>query len=139
MTYYISTPTIEARRRLMRRLIENSFDSDRALTFPMELSSTPEEYILSALLPGLAAEEVNIQFNNGVLTIDGQYSEKRLEGNEYHLAEFPVGKFSRSIEIKDAVKSELIEAVMKQGILIVHIPKAEEAKPKTIKIVSEQN
>jgi HSP20 family protein len=137
MTYYLSTQPIEARRRLMRRLIENSFDTERAISFPMDLRSTPEEYIVSALLPGLSAEEINIQFNNGTLTIEGEYTENHDEGSEYHINELPVDKFSRSIEINDPIKNESIEAGMKQGVLTVRIPKAEEAKPKTIKVVSE--
>jgi HSP20 family protein len=100
----------------------------------MELKSTENEYTLRAMLPGLSTEEVNIQFNDSVLTIDGEYSAISEEGKESLFSEMPVGRFSRSLEIKDPVVVEKIEASMKDGILTIHIPKAEEAKPKTIKI-----
>jgi len=92
------------------------------------------EYTLTALLPGLSTDEINIQFNNGTLSIDGEYQEIRDEKSEYLFSEMPAGKFSRSVEINDPIVSEKISAGMKDGVLTIHLPKAEEAKPKTIKI-----
>ena len=139
MTYYISTPNaVEARRRMMRRLINDTFESERALTVPMNVVSNDDEYIISAMLPGLTADQVNIQFNNGTVTIDGNYEEIEQEGFESHLSELPVGRFSRSLEFNNPVAGDKITAEMKNGILTIHIPKAEEAKPKTIKIISKE-
>jgi HSP20 family protein len=124
----------ESRRRMLRRMIEDSNSSERVLTFPMELKATENEFIVKAMLPGLSTEEINIQFNNNVLTIDGEYTSINEEGKECMSSEMPVGRFSRSLEINDPVLVEKIEAIIKDGILTIHIPKAEEAKPKTIKI-----
>jgi len=137
MTYYLSTPQIEARKRFLRNMIENSYDRERVMSFPMDLYSKADEYVLTAMLPGLTAEDVDIQFNNGILTISGEYADKRVEGDEYFTSELPVGKFSRAIEINEPIKSEKIDAGMKQGLLTIRIPKAEEAKPKSIKIKAE--
>jgi HSP20 family protein len=137
MTYYLSNLQIEARKRFMRNLIENSYDRERVMSFPMDLSATAEDYVLTAMLPGLTAEDVAIQFNNGVLTISGEYPDKRVEGDEYIFSELPVGKFNRAIEFNEPVKQDKIDAAMKQGLLTIHIPKAEEAKPKSIKIKVE--
>ena len=137
MTYYFSNPQIEARKRFMRQMIENSFDRERVMSFPMDLSATTDEYILTAMLPGLNAEDVDIQFNNGFLTVSGEYADKRVEGDEYFFTELPVGKFSRAIEFSEPVKHDKIDAAMKLGLLTIHIPKAEEAKPKSIKIKAE--
>lgn len=136
MTLYFSTPEMmaEHRRRMMRRMMEDSYNTERVLRFPIELNSTENEYTLRAMLPGLSSDAINIQFNDSVLTIDGEYTEISEEGKQSHFSEFPVGRFSRSLEIKDPVLVEKIEASMKDGILTIHIPKAEEAKPKTIKI-----
>ena len=136
MTLYVRTPEMiaESRRRLMRRMLENSFNQERVLSFPMEMKVNENEYTLTALLPGLSTDEINIQFNNGVLTIDGEYRDIREEKSEYLFSEMPVGKFSRSLEINDPVVTEKISAGMKDGVLTIHLPKAEEAKPKTIKI-----
>ena len=137
MTYYLSTPQIEARKRFLRNMIENSYDRERVMSFPMDLYSKADEYVLTAMLPGLTAEDVDIQFNNGILTISGEYADKRVEGDEYFFSELPVGKFSRAIEINEPIKSDKIDAAMKQGLLTIRIPKAEEAKPKSIKIKAE--
>ena len=139
MTLYVRTPetVAEARRRMMRRMLENSFSQERVLSFPMEMKSSQDEYTLTALLPGLTAEEIDIQFNNGTLSIEGEYHDVREENVEYLFSEMPAGKFSRSIEINEPVVSEKIEASMKDGVLSIRIPKAEEAKPKTIKISSK--
>lgn len=136
MTLYFRNPEMiaESRRRMLRKMIEDSNSSERVLTFPMELKATENDFILKAMLPGLSAEEINIQFNDSVLTIDGEYTSISEEGKECMFSEMPVGRFSRAIEIKDPVVVEKIEASMKDGILTIHIPKAEEAKPKTIKI-----
>ena len=136
MTLYVRTPEMiaESRRRMMRKLLENSFNQERVLTFPMEMKVNENEYVLTALLPGLSTDEINIQFNNGVLVIDGEYRDIREEESEYLFSEMPVGRFSRSIEINDPVVTDKISAGMKDGVLTIHLPKAEGAKPKTIKI-----
>jgi HSP20 family protein len=137
MTYYLSTPQIEARKRFLRQMIENSFDQEHAMSFPMDLYDTAEEFVLTAMLPGLSTEDIDIQFNNGILTISGEYQDKRAEESNYYFSELPVGKFIRAIEINEPIKSDNIDAGMKQGLLTVHIPKTEEAKPKSIKIKPE--
>jgi len=139
MTLYLRNPELvaEARRRMMRKMIENSFNTERILTFPMEMKSTKDEYTLTGMLPGLSADEINIQFNNGLLTIEGEYQDIHDENSEYLFSELPVGKFSRSIEIEEPIVSDKIEASMKDGVLTIRIPKAEEAKPKSIKIIAK--
>jgi HSP20 family protein len=137
MTLYVNPNALmEARRRMMRRMVADSFDNGRVMTFPVELSQTDEEYTLRAMLPGMSAEEVNIELNSNMLTIDGEY--KVAENREEPLVdEFPSGRFARSFELSDAVLADKIEASMSNGILSVRIPKAEQAKPRTIKVVAK--
>jgi len=144
MNFYLTTPTsvMEARRRMMRRMFDEavvaeSVEEEPTFSIPMNLSSNQDDYTVTAFLPGLSSETVNIQFNNGVLTVDGEYPESQLEGQDVHLSELPVGKFSRSIEFNNPVAAEKIEASLKDGVLTLRIPKAEEAKPKTIKIATK--
>lgn len=136
MTLYVRTPELvaESRRRMMRKMLENSFSNERVLTFPVEMKSNENEFTFTALLPGLSTDEITIQFNNNILSIEGEYPEIREENVEYHFSEMPVGKFSRSIELNDPIVVDKISAGMKDGVLTIHLPKAEEAKPKTIKI-----
>lgn len=139
MNFYLTTPSsvMEARRRMMRRMFDETVEEEPAFSIPMNLNSDQDEYTIKALVPGLPSESVNIQFKNGVLTIDGEYPEPQLENQDVHLAELPVGKFSRSIEFTNPVAADKIEANLKDGVLTLRIPKAEEAKPKTIKIATK--
>ena len=139
MNYYFSSPAtlMEARRRMMRHMMDDTAESEPTYSIPMNLTSNEDEYVITTFVPGLASDAVSIQFNNGVLTVEGEYPEKQVEGSDVHLAELPVGKFSRSIEFNNPVAAEKIEANLKDGVLTLRVPKAEEAKPKTIKIVSK--
>lgn len=139
MTLYLTNPSaiMQARRRMMRRLFEENFNADRVMSFPVALTESSEEYTLKALLPGLTSDEVNIQFNNGVLSIDGEYKAVEEQKAEKLVDELPEGRFGRSFELADSIKEEKIEASMSNGILTVRVPKAEEAKPRTIKIIAK--
>jgi len=139
MTLYLTNPSavIEARRRMMRRLFDENFSANRVMSFPVTLAETAEEYSLKALLPGLTSEEVSIQFNNGVLSIEGEYKAAADEKAEKLIDELPEGRFARNFELNDPIKEEKIEASMSNGVLTVRVPKAEEAKPRTIKIVAK--
>mgnify|MGYP001221616128 FL=1 len=136
MTLYFRNPEMiaESRRRMLRRMMDETYNTDRVLSFPLEMKATENDYTLKAMLPGLSAEEINIRYEDGVLTIDGEYTSINEEGKECLFSEMPVGRFSRSIEIKEPIVVDKIDASMKDGILTILIPKAEEAKPKTIKI-----
>ena len=136
MALYFRNPELvaETRRRMLRRMMDDAYNTERVLTFPMEMKTSENDYTLKAMLPGLSSDEVNIRYEDSILTIDGEYTQVAEEGRECLFSEMPIGRFSRSIELKDPVIVDKIEASMKDGILTIHIPKAEEAKPKTIKI-----
>jgi len=138
MTLYVANPSalMEARRRMMRHMIADSINEQRVMTFPVELSENDEEYTLRAMLPGMSAEDVNIQFTNGVLSVDGEYTQAE-DRVEPLMDEFPTGRFARSFELSKSIVADKIEASMSNGILAVKVPKAEEAKPRTIKIVAK--
>jgi HSP20 family protein len=135
MTLYFTNPNavLEARRRRMQRVLEESFNGERLMSFPVDLVETDEAYTLKALLPGMHTEDINIQLNNGILTIDGEYKAGE-EAGQRLMSEFPNGHFARSFELADAIVGDKIEATMADGVLTLHLPKAEEAKPRTIKI-----
>jgi len=136
MTLYFRNPELiaESRRRMLRKIMDETYNTDRVLSFPLEMKATENDYTLKAMLPGLSAEEINIRYEDSVLTIDGEYTSISEEGKECLFSEMPVGRFSRSIEIKEPIVVDKIEASMKDGILTILIPKAEEAKPKMIRI-----
>jgi HSP20 family protein len=73
---------------------------------------------------------------NDVLTIQGELKHSREENDSYLLQERPFGKFFRSFELPDAVDANQVEASLTNGVLTLRLPKAEEARPRSIKISS---
>lgn len=107
---------------------------------PVNVEETGEELILSAELPGMSEEEVEIELENNVLTIRGEKQMVREEGKEEsraHLVERRYGQFQRSFTLPRTVKGDDISAHFRDGVLHIHMPKAPEAKGRKIQIKSE--
>ena len=94
-----------------------------------------DKYTVCVELPGLKKEDISVTVDNGVLTISGERkSEKEVDEGTLHRSERFYGRFSRSVSLPTAVKSDRVGASYRDGILKVEIPKAEEAKPKNIEV-----
>ena len=92
---------------------------------------------LTAELPGMTAESVEIEFENDVLTIRGEKSEERTEGDDkrrYHVWERRSGSFQRSFTLPRAIDSAGITASFDNGVLTIRLPKAPEAQGRRIEI-----
>ncbi len=104
---------------------------------PVNVYDAGEGYILSAQLPGVAAEEVELTITGETLTMRGE--RKRPEGvkdDSYRRQERPVGRWSRTITLPDRVDSTQVSAAFTNGILTVNLPKAENARPRHIAVNS---
>lgn len=101
---------------------------------PVNISETDDTYVVEARIPGLAKEDVQVELEGRKLTIRGEH--KRAEA-EYGREERASGKFERTINFKHALAANGINAEVKDGILTVTLPKAEEAKPRKIEIVAK--
>ena len=102
---------------------------------PVDISEDDKEYLVKAELPELKKEEVKVSVENGQLTISGERkTEKEEKGKKYHRIERSYGSFIRSFTLPDAVNSDKVSAEFKDGLLTVHLPKDEKAKPKAIEI-----
>ena len=123
MTYYITT-------RPVRRW--NAEDMTSYL--PLNIHEESDAYVLSALIPGLKAEDVDIQIIDDVVSIKGEY--KNLDG-DYLLRELPNGSFQRSLRLPAQLDAAQAEAAINEGVLTLRVPKAESARPKQIKIISK--
>ncbi len=103
----------------------------------LDVSETDDEFLVKASLPGINPEDLDIIFDNNVLSIKGEFKEEKdIEEKRYHLRERRYGTFSRSISIPSSVKTSKIEASYDAGVLTLHLPKAEEAKSKRIPVHS---
>lgn len=107
----------------------------------MDVSETDDEFLVKASIPGVKPEDLDISYNNNTLTIKGEVKEEREEGEEsrYHLRERRYGQFARSISLPSTVDADEIEANYDAGVLTLHLPKAEAAKPRRISVRSNES
>lgn len=102
---------------------------------PVDISEDDKEYLVKAELPELKKEEVKVSVENGELAISGERkTEKEEKGKKYHRIERSYGSFIRSFILPDSVNPEKVTAEFKDGLLVVHLPKDEKAKPKAVDI-----
>ena len=116
-----------------------SVEDDGGVTFEWspsaDISETDKEYLVRADLPGLKKEEVKVTFADGVLTIQGERKQHKEQTTEkFHRVETSYGTFTRSFSLPDNITPDAIRCESKDGVLSVHIPKAEQKKPKEISI-----
>ncbi len=112
-------------------------DSD--VNFPMDVKADDDAFVITAVLPGVKAEDVNIQVEGETLSIQGEFQDPRLENENYLLRERPFGRFSRVLTMPTGLDPAGAEASYADGILTLRVPKAETARPKTIKVNVNNN
>ena len=104
----------------------------------VDVRETKDALEVHAELPGIEPAEVEISVENSILTLKGTRNfEKATEGQTYHRVERAYGAFERSFTLPTNVDPERIQAVYRQGVLHLTLPKREEAKPKSISIKVE--
>ena len=123
MTFYLQTYPY---RRMARRWAET-----REQTLGVNVREEDDTYVLSALVPGLKSEELNIQVLEDVVRIQGEY---KLDENKYLVRELPNGSFIRTLRLPASIDAEHVEANITDGVLTLRLPKSESARPKQIKI-----
>jgi HSP20 family protein len=124
MTLYVQPYQL---RRMTRRWAEQP----QQLALGVNVSEQEDAYVLSAFLPGLKAEDLNIQVLENVVSIEGEY---QAVDNDYLLNELPSGSFRRTLRMPTEIQSEKVEAKITDGVLTLNLPKAESARPKRISI-----
>jgi len=137
MTVYIRTPYGRfPRHRHMARFPESWDMEESQVFFPVDVREKDDAFIVTAMLPGLKPEDVEIQIVNETVSLKGEFKNEIEESASYILQERPSGKFCRTIAMSDTMDAAKADARMDNGILTLRIPKAEEAKPKTIKVTT---
>ena len=101
----------------------------------VDISETGAEYMIKVEIPGVKKEDVKVTLEHGVLSIRGMRRQE-VEDNskKYHRVERSYGSFARNFSLPDLVDDAKLEAVVKDGILTLHLPKTEKAKPKAIEV-----
>lgn len=110
--------------------------TDEAANHRLSVNVRDEEeaFVLTALVPGLTADELTINILEDVVTIEGEFKQ---DENEYLLRELPGGSFRRALRLPAQVNSGKAEAKITDGVLTLRLPKAESARPRKIKITAK--
>jgi len=100
-----------------------------------DVLETKDEIVIKAELPGIDEKNVDVEIESGVLTIKGERTaEKETEEKGYRRVERSYGTFLRSFTLPTNVEADKISASFTNGLLEVHLPKKEDAKPRSIKV-----
>ena len=101
----------------------------------VDISEDDKEYLVKAELPDVKKEDIKLSIHENVLSISGERKyEKEEKGKKYHRVERAYGSFLRSFTLPEDADAGRISAECKDGILKVHLPKSEKAKPKSIEV-----
>jgi HSP20 family protein len=101
----------------------------------VDVEETDEEYVIKADLPDVKKEDVKVELLDGALTIEGErQQEKEEKGKKFLRIERSYGTFLRTFTVPPDADETKIDAEFKEGLLKVHLPKSEKAKPKTIDV-----
>lgn len=95
-----------------------------------------DELRVLADVPGAKAEDIDIKFEKGVLTIHARVKDRQPEDVKYLLREYGIGDFHRVFEVSESIDVERITAEHADGVLVLHLPKAEKAKTRKIEVRS---
>ena len=107
---------------------------NEAYTLRVDVREEDDNFVLTTAVPGLSADDLNIQILENVIRIEGEY---QTSDGEHLLRELPEGKFIRTLRLPSEVDPDKVEAKIKNGILSLSLPKVESARPKQIKILAK--
>ena len=101
----------------------------------VDMYETKDDLILSFELPGVREKEVSVSITGDLLTVKGERQfNQELNNDNYHHMERAYGKFERTVQLPMHVQAGRVTATSRDGVLEVKLPKAEEVRPKEIKI-----
>jgi HSP20 family protein len=128
MTFYIQPYPY---RRLSHRMAALNGGSSSEHLLNVNVRDEEDTFVLSALIPGLKADDLNIQVLEDVVRIEGEFQANE---EDYLLRELPSGSFRRVLRMPSEIDANKVEAKITDGVLTLRLPKAESARPKKIKI-----
>jgi len=141
---FVETEEFPAGIRLFQDSINRLLSEDGIKARPwspaVDIVETENELILKADVPGVNLKDIDIQFENGTLTIKGERKfEKEEKGKGFHRMERSYGAFVRYFTVPETVDAEHVKADYQAGVLTITLPKKEVAKPKSIKVQVSNN
>ncbi len=106
----------------------------RAFLPTADIFETEEALAVVLEMPGVDRNNIDVNVDNGVLTIEGRIDFNKYEGLQPVYSEYNIGPFRRSFRISSQVAQDKIKAEMRDGVITLTLPKAEEAKPRRIEV-----
>jgi HSP20 family molecular chaperone IbpA len=108
----------------------------RAFLPTADIFETEEALAVVLEMPGVDRNNIDVNVDNGVLTIEGRIEFNKYEGLQPIYSEYNIGPFRRSFRISGQIDQDKIKAEMRDGVITLTLPKAEEAKPRRIEVRS---
>jgi len=99
----------------------------------VDIVETESELLLYADMPGVKPDGIDLRYENGELILHGKVEKPPIEGNVIY-GEYDVGDYYRVFQVHETIDASKIDAEFKNGVLTVHLPKQEKAKPKKVAI-----
>ena len=100
----------------------------------VDIMERPDELLVVADAPGAAPEDIDVNFENGVLTLHARVKPRQAGETDYLLREYGTGDFVRTFQVSEHIDASRIHAEIAHGVLTLHLPKVEAVKPRTIKV-----
>ena len=138
MTVYVQTPYGRTQQLTRHPRLSSEWKVEEIrVHFPVDVIEDDDKFTITAILPGLIPDEIDIQIQDKNVSLKGEFKNTFEEESTYIIRERPSGKFNRIITLPDMLNASKAEAKMENGVLSLNIPKSDEAKPKSIKITSK--
>ena len=100
----------------------------------VDIYELTDELVVEADVPGASADEIDIQFEDGMLTINARVPERRPQDSQYVRQEYGVGDFYRTFRVSEHIDASKISAEYHDGVLVLRLPKTEAVKPRKIQV-----
>jgi HSP20 family protein len=124
----------------INRLLSEDGIKSRPWSPAVDIVETENELVLKADVPGVELKDVDVQLENGTLTVKGERKfENEEKGKGFHRMERSYGSFVRYFTVPETVDAEKVKADYQAGVLTITLPKKEVAKPKAIKVQVSNN
>jgi HSP20 family protein len=119
---------------LQQRLDRSTAGDPPGWTPPVDVYETPEEYVLTAEVPGLSRDHIDIRFEDGHLQLRGERTAAATPCEQFHRIERGHGAFSRAFSMPEAVDADAIRAELHDGVLTITVPKIPPSEPRRIAV-----
>lgn len=129
----------EAMDRLFNESVVPSQGTDNgSLALPVNVREEKDRYVITAALPGVRPEDVQIEATSNTITISGETSDEQdVDEGDYVRRERRFGRFFRVLELPVEINAEAAEASFDNGVLTLRVPKSEATKPKQVRVSSQ--